>query len=581
MHQEYDKNLEIGIDKDRLHALRMENLGVWCAVNKFDVDHKPFTFKNRKFLKDIYLSKTPNVSVRKCTQVGLTIWMILKVLHKLRYSGQVGKMLARKAGFYFPVYDSVTKFSKDRLRPLIYEIKEFRDSLTGTPSIDLVQFGKNSLYLSYVGGVATLDSTPLDILCLDEVRLMNASTINQLEERLSGCADPEMYKISTAGYPKDAIDKAFLFGNQKTWHTDCRCSDGVILSDNFPECVGSRTRQGNVEYFYRCPKCGIEDLDPQDGRYIAHNPKAEHDSFHIHQMLSATKSAKQIWERYITTDNPKEFYNATLGKPYVDEENIGVTDDELSACINTDVSWGSATNNTCMGVDQRSGNLHVVISKNINNKLRLVHVEVVDNQASRYKVDGKVVTPFKRLYSLMNEYDVDLCVIDALPNANEAKDFARAFPGRVFIAYYKDSTEIVRWSDKSTGSKSGEKPHSRRSVEDLKFKWVVLIDRYKGIDYAVQQWVNRRVECPNPRGLVQDVRDEKTGLYQPTFVCESVFFLHLKSVVRELVQSRNDPTNYRYKWIYTGLDPHFTHAFTYLVVAAGRKRTSFSFDFLG
>ena len=577
-----DKITGIGLSEAQVSALRMENLGVWCAVNSFKVDHKPFTFNNRKFLKKIYLSTNPNITVRKCTQVGLTIWMILKVLHKLRYAEHTGRKIARKGGFYFPVFDSVSKFSKDRLRPLIYEIKEFSEQLSSPPSIDLVQFGSSSLYLSYTGGVASMDSTPMDILCLDEVRLMEASTINQLEERLSGCDDPSLYKISTAGYPNDAIDKSFIMGTQNTWHTKCLCSDGVILSNVFPNCVGSRsnTKSGRPEYFYYCPKCKKENLDPQDGDYVVHNPDSEYDSFHIHQMLSSSRSAKQIWERYITTDNPKEFYNATLGKPYVDEENVGVTDEELQACVNTDISWGSDDKNTCMGVDQRSGNLHVIIAKLVNNKRRLIHVEIIDNQAELYKVDGNVITPFKHLYSLMTKYDVDLCVLDALPNANEAKDFARAFPGRVFLSYYKDSQDMVRWTDRSARSKQGEKAHSRRSSEDLKFKWVVLLDRYKCIDYALQQWVDRRVECPHPKGLVQNIKDEKTGNYGPEFICDKVFFLHLKSVIRELSQSKSDPTNYRYKWNYLGLDPHLTHAWAYCVVAMERRKKAFSFEFL-
>ena len=574
--------LGLSLSDKQINALRMENLGVWCAVNDFKVDHRPFTFKRRKFLKKIYLSTNPTISVRKCTQVGLTIWMILKVLHKLRFAELSGRGVARKGGFYFPVFDSVSKFSKDRLRPLINGVSEFKEKMSSVPSIDLVQFGNSSLYLSYTGGVASMDSTPMDILCLDEVRLMAPSTINQLEERLSGCEDPELYKISTAGYPNDAIDKSFIFGDQNIWHTDCWCSDGIILSDVFPNCVGSRTntKSGRPEYFYRCPKCGKDDLDPQDGDYVTHNPTSEYSSFHIHQMLSSSRSAKQIWERYITTDNPKEFYNATLGKPYVDEENVGVTEEELQSCINTDISWASDINNTCMGVDQRSGGLHLVIAKMVNNKRRLIHIEVIDNQAEKYKVDGKVITPFKRLYSIMNEYDVDLCILDALPNANEAKDFARAFPGRVFLSYYKDSQDMVRWSDRKSGGKQAEKPHSRRSSDDLKFKWVVLLDRYKCIDYALQQWVDRRVECPNPRGLLQEIRNEKTGNYGPEFICESVFFLHLRSVIRELAQSKSDPTNYRYKWNYLGLDPHFAHSWAYCVIAMERRKRTFSFEFL-
>lgn len=580
--EDVEPNPSVGLSGEEIKALRMENLGAWCALNKFDVDHKPFTFKGRKFLKDIYLCSNSNITVRKCTQVGLTIWMILKVLHQLRYSEQTGRKIARKAGFYFPVFDSVAKFSKDRLRPLIYNIPEFNETLSGPPSIDLVQFGSSSLYLSYTGGVASMDSTPMDILCLDEVRLMQASTINQLEERLSGCMDPSLYKISTAGYPNDAIDKSFMMGDQRYWHTNCNCSDGIILADRFPECLGQRTniKSGRPEYFYRCPECGKEDLDSQDGQYVIHNPNSDYASFHIHQMLSQSRPPKAIWERYITTDNPKEFYNATLGKPYVDEDNIGATEEEVRGCVNTDLQWGGTTTNTCMGVDQRSGNLHIVVAKMVNNKKRIVHIEVVDNQQDRYKEAGKIVTPFKRLYTMMQEFDVDLCVLDALPNANEAKDFSRAFPGRVFLSYYKESTDMVRWSDKKSGGKQSEKPHSRKSSDDLKFKWVVFLDRYKSIDYALRQWVDRRVECPNPRGLVQEIRNVKTGMYEPTFVCEDQLFRHLGAVVRELVQNRTDPTNYRYRWNYLGLDPHLLHAWNYCCVALERKKKSFSFEFI-
>ena len=572
-------NLIPGVSSNQIEALRMVNLGVWCALNNFKVDHKPFTFHRRKYLKEIYLCEKPYITVRKCTQVGLTIWMILKVLHKLRYAEFLGNGIPKKAGFYFPVHDSVAKFSKDRLQPLLETIPEFSDVMRGTGSIELKQIGNSSLYMSYMGGTATKDSTPMDIICLDETRLMDLSEINQVEERLSGCAEPEMYRISTAGFPNDAIDKSFLQGTQKHWHTKCNCSDGIVLSDVFPECIGNRrVKGGGIEYFYRCPVCDVEIDDPQDGQYLAHNPSAEIESFHIHQMLSPTVSAKRLWNAYITTDNPKEFYNAKLGKPFVDEDNVGLTEDELQSCVNTDLPWKSDERNTCMGVDQRSGDLHVVIAKVIDNKRKLIHLEVIDNHAKRYRENGKIVSPFKRLYTIMNEFDVDMCVLDALPNANEAKEFASTFPGRVFLSYYKGSQDMARWSDK--GGKAKEVPSLRKSSSELKFKWVVLLDRYKAIEYALRQWRQRRVECPNPKGLIQEVRDDKTGTYSPEFVCQSVFFKHLTSIVRELVQSRADSGKISYRWSNLGLDPHFLHSWTYCCIAMERRKKSFSFEFL-
>ena len=109
----------------------------------------------------------------------------------------------------------MAKFSKDRLAPLVANIPEFQEVMSDAGSIELKQFGNSSLYMSYMGGTATKDSTPLDIICLDETRLMDVAEINQVEERLSGSMEPEIYKISTAGLPNDAIDKAFLRGESE------------------------------------------------------------------------------------------------------------------------------------------------------------------------------------------------------------------------------------------------------------------------------------------------------------------------------------------------------------------------------
>ena len=76
------------------------------------------------------------------------------------------------------------------------------------------------------------------------------------------------------------------------------------------------------------------------------------------------------------------------------------------------------------------------------------------------------------------------------------------------------------------------------------------------------------------------MRDDKTGTYMPEFVCENIFFKHLKSVVRELVQSKWDAGRYRYRWNNLGLDPHFLHAFTYAIIASDRKKRAFSFTFI-
>jgi len=76
------------------------------------------------------------------------------------------------------------------------------------------------------------------------------------------------------------------------------------------------------------------------------------------------------------------------------------------------------------------------------------------------------------------------------------------------------------------------------------------------------------------------VRDPKTGVYQPEHVCERIFFIHLKAVVRELVQSKIDGNSVRYRWRNLGLDPHFLHAWNYCCLAMERRKKVFGFSFL-
>jgi len=570
-------SLPSDITEEDLKDLAEEDLIIWILINDFKVDHRPFSFDDHRYLIDIYACDSQVLVVMKAAQMGLTIYELLWCLHKALYEQPC------KIGFYFPTSDAVAKLSKDRLRPLIVQNEELSlmiEDSDYSDTLGLKQIGDSSLYLSHMGGMATKDSTPLDAIVFDEVRLLIPADIDQTRERISHSSKKYERYVSTAGRPGVTIHAKFLRGDQRMFHSRCGCGpdpeDWVVLSQAFPDCIVDT----GVEVFYQCPSCLYRIEDPQNGEWVVHNPQGDYPSFHIHQMLSHYITPKEILDAYNTTTNIAEFYNAKLGIPYVDEDERPVTLEILRTCENSAIPWGFRTKGenvtTVMGVDQRGGINHVVVAQSIEGKKRLIHLEVIDGRLKKYREKGEEVSPFKRLYQLMAEYDIDFCVCDALPNSNEAKEFGRAFPGRVFLAFYSGSKDMVRWSDKPLTKKGKKEPASqKKSKEAIKFRWTVLLDRYQSLELALLTFVKRQIEIPDPRGLVQEAR-RKDGRVGPVMLCEEEFYEHVQGVIREQVGSEEIP---RWKWVNLGLDPHFLHAWNYCNIGLERLKTQFSFDF--
>lgn len=563
---------------EQVSTLMQTNFALWSQYSGIEVDHAKFDFDKHRYLLPMYLDTSKEIVLLKAAQMGATIYMLLRLLWFCRYQ-QV------KCGLYFPTADGVNTLSKDRLTPLLRSNKELYESVKddasdtlGLKQIENIHGKRSSLYMLYLGGTASKDSVPLDIIAFDEVRLVEPSDIDQALERISHSSYKYKMFMSTAGMPGLDIDKRFKLGTQLYWHVKCLCHDGFIPSDVFPDCIVDTGK----EVYMRCPKCKLRILDPQNGNYIAHNPKADFPSYHISQLISKFTTPKEIWTMYQTTTNKKEFYNAKLGRPFIDAENMPITEDVLDNCVNTSINWAmseakdSPLRRRCaMGVDQMSGNNYVVITKKgINGKKHIVHLEIIESGNPRYWENGKPITPFKRLYELMREFDVGVCVIDAMPSANEAQDFARAFPGRVFLSWYGDGgVDLAKWHDRLK-----MKEQLRKGSKEIKLKWQVTLHRYMSLDWTMNDFVERNIEMPNPDALVQVVRNEDTGRYEAENICRR-FRTHLRSLVREKEIIDELSGKFKLVYKYVGRDPHFAHAMNYCNIAYERLRKVAIFSF--
>lgn len=546
---------------------------LWAQYAGIEVDNHKFDFDAHRYLLPIYLDNHQEVVLIKAAQMGATVYQLLFLIWWARYHNV-------KCGMYFPTADGVAKLSKDRFGPLLESNKEIRSWVRNdVDTLGLKQISNafdrtSSIYLMYLGGQATKDSVPLDVVVFDEVRLVNEADIDQALERISHSNYKIKRFMSTAGFPLQDIHKRYLRGTQHVWHIRCACLEGFVPSEVFPECIADTGK----EVYLRCPRCQMRIHDPQIGAYVSRNPKADVHSYSVSQLISKFITPKEIWNSFLTTTNKKEFYNAKLGMPYIDTDNQPVTLEVLENCVNPEIHWfrqpgfQHRSSPCAMGVDQMGGYNYVVIAnRNKDGKKTLVHLEIIESSNPEYYEDGKPITPFKRLYALMREFNVTICVCDAMPNYNEAADFARAFPGRVFLAHYGDmGVDIVKWHDKLK-----MKEQIKRGSKEIKLKWQVTINRYMGIDYCLQEFAERNIDIPHPDALVQTVRNIETGRFEVEPICRTRFFPQVSSLVRQAKElgTEDEPTGrVKMQWVETAGDPHYLHAMTYCAIALERMK---------
>lgn len=556
-----------------LKYLSKDSFAMWTQTSGVKVDGNHIDFSNHRYLLPIYMDNGQVITVVKAAQTGLTTYMMLRIVWWLEQNQ------GRKGAIFFPTQAGCENLSKDRLGPLIDSCPSVKAISPdyNKDKLGLRKIGDSSLYILHLGGSASKDSYPLDFLNFDEVRLCEPKDIDQAQERISHSPYKIQVYASTCGNPGVDIDARFQYGTQLTWHSNCGCEDGVDLALTWPACVVHDDPKRPGEVYYRCPKCKYVIKNPQNGRYIAMNPGADHNSYRFPQLISPYLTPKEAWQFYNRTTNMSEFFNAKLGLPFIDAANRGVTLDQLNSNVNTSLTWAAndLRNGTAMGVDQGAGYCYVVIMdyNADRTKKRIRHVEVIESSNPQYIKNGQSFDPFDRCLELMEEYNVKIAVFDALPNHTSALKAAQTKPGKIFLAYYShEQKETVIWQDKVK-----YKPGVQKAGVLLKFKYIAQIGRFPALSLALSELAGGDVTYAHPDGIVQMMRDEKTNVLAPESPMRR-FFRHTTCMIKKYEEINEEESKGRWTWIHTGPD-HFTHAYSYASVAMERLRRNVDFGF--
>ena len=560
---------------DALHRLSDDSFAMWTQTSGATVDGNRIRFDDYRYLLPIYLCEDEEIVWRKAAQLGATSYMMLRLLWWCE------KNQGKSAGLYMPTRDLADITSQNRLSDVIDSCPTIKAIYQPDRSkLALRRIGASSLYVFHLGGQASKDSVPMQLMAFDEVRLCNSKDIDQALERMSASKYKPRIYMSTAGLPGADIDQRFQDGTRHTWRSKCGCPDGVDLAATFPDCVVDDRKRNEV--YYQCPKCKWKIVNPQNGRYVAQDPTANYTSFHVSQLASMTISPREVWDVYKRTTNKEEFYNAKLGMPWVDEQNRGVTLEQLEACVDPELSWaepGKKEGITAMGIDQGNNYLYVMIADidpKYKNKKRIRHIEIIERHNPRYYGVNGPQSPWVRAHQLMKEYQVDLALVDWMPGYDKALEFCKAFPKKAFLAMYNpQGQEIVQWLDRPQ-----HKQGVKKAGDKFKFKHSALLGRYLSLTMTLSGFRQQEWAIPNPDALIQVCTDEKTGQLRPHALGREKMFIQLNRYIKRFVERNPDTKEGKYEWVFSGED-HFTHAANYCNMALERLSRRAVFTFAG
>jgi hypothetical protein len=536
-----------GLSKDFLTAfaegLSSQSLTTcsrWAAKRRIMGEPFPgsYGWKYHPWVREILDSTAPFNYAMKAAQLGITEVAINRALYVL-------DRLHRDVLYVLPTALNASDFSKARFGSTLALSPHIKSMFTATDTVNLKQAGANTLYIRGSRGDSNLKGIPVSELILDELDEFEQKQIWLVLERLSGQLEKSVLALSTPTIPNYGIHKLFLTSTQEHFVFKCPCcSRWTELI--WPECIeiiGETVADPRcAESFLKCKECGgrleqqtkSEWLSNAIWKSMAPNSNPDIRGFHVSQMASFTVSPGELVVSYHRGRGDeaaaKEFSNSKLGLPFLGD-GAQITDDMLDRClgehsINDPRPVIGGRKLITMGVDQG----------------KIGYISVCEWSLDRLDRDINAVAQCKLLWfgkygeeewkyldELMREWQILCCFVDADPNVNSARQFARRLWGYVYLTRYR------------RGQNAKE-----MSIEDEDNAPIAQVDRSNWLSCTLGRFKVQPPRIVLPRDISLEYRD------------------HLKSMVR--TYEKDSTGQPRLVYVSTGAD-HFTHSLCYSEMA--------------
>ncbi|ENT9212153.1 phage terminase large subunit family protein [Salmonella enterica] len=554
-----------------------ETFRQWCerlAADGLKVDGHPFKLDDRPAMAWIYdqipgtkaEARNRMIVLMKCAQVGFTVMeMLVTIYWGLRFPGL-------SVGMFLPSTQLSNYKSSERFVPIINSVPEIKRLVSegedGAGNVRTRRIGSSIYHFLWTSGRVSTESIPMDAVSLDEVQGMIPAQIEKVRERLSGSFYRTVLAGSTPNAPGNDIDYLYQQGTQHRFFTECpHCGHAEPMDQRFPQ--NTVQKPDSSEYHYICLECGGVITDTQRGQWVATYPeRAEGEnpvvSIHFPQFLSPTITATDLGRGFATARSRKTFFNHKLGKPYLDPDSTPVTMANMPICAAAGealaVRWeskGDDYSTYYLGFDHMS-NLNVHL---IKKRLPSGHMAVVLFE-QHYSEN-----PFERTHELMELFNIKCAVAELNPNANESRNFARAFPGRAYlVTAYGVRDDLIIWHDRA-----GTTASERRTADEYRSPFTCAINQYGMMSYSLNQYTGAAPRCVIPSIASAPTTENRTNSGMEQVNSAELLFKHLSATA--LITEIDDvTTKAKHSVCKLGFDPHGAFADLLCDVAIARDR---------
>lgn len=323
-----------------------EAMGQWICENT-TLRNKPFSFQDYEFQRAIADDMHPDLTVIKCSQVGLTETQIRKFLALLT------RGTALNGIFSLPNEKMFSKIYTGRIKPLLDAEPIFNPETGSRParSKDMIQIRDS---FGYITGCSEGDATSIsaDFLMHDEVDLSPEDILSLYQSRVQNSDLQMTQRFSTPTFLGYGIDKHYTPTDQREYVVRCAACNHYQIPkfderfvkipydvETFYHLTSEQINQLDLDELYvGCEHCHrpLNLTDPSLREWIATYPSRQNARGYWVRPFSTSR----IKLRYVFTQlaknidagTPRHFANTVLGEPYRDA-NAEIQEGDVRACM--------------------------------------------------------------------------------------------------------------------------------------------------------------------------------------------------------------------------------------------------------
>lgn len=503
---------------------------LWLAVNHHRT-HKGLNidFTGYPYLKAIYLDESPIVDIIKSTQSGLSEYLTVR---------DIGRAMKGRSVFHvLPTGQLRNRYVKNRFdksvqnTPFYYQLIQGEDERRtygrGSESVSLKQVGPGTIAYVSSNSEASFTEFPADDLVIDELDQCNQEVIPMGEERLSNSDNPSRVRISNPTVEGYGIDDHYAKSDKKKWFVKCPHCGHWFHPEWYEHVV---QQEGEENYVLRdtewdydsprdiamvCDKCAGLVHKGAPGDWVRETQFNGRSGYQISKLFTAKTTLREMAERFeeglVKTVVMQRFYNADLGLAFT-AEGAKITDANIDGALGDWRNGAKLPGYPIAGIDVGSVCNYVIGYVTPSGEILAGEI-------------GILRTTAEDIYAKLKEKGVNLCVIDARPEASLVRKLKEMHRG-TYSAYYAEDA-------------------IRESVDQFRN---VKIDRTTTLDSVKEGLVSGRFKLPvNAKSIPE-------------------FYAQMTAATRIF-----DPEAHKgqgsYKWTEGSKADHYHHAFNYLGVA--------------